>query len=275
MRSVEATSVVGPFFWWSMDKSPENPLFQFIFRKSDVKLKTESRGWEMMLSYSFKTRITSGFVKGTESARLETDILPDLKECSTPITHPLLLPFLILNSILSSDNDIQQRKSREKIRQLENALSARYRDPKSPMPSYTVEDDDPELGLMGQTVPGPQPRNQKVDDHLELDEINQKLTDCHCQVLWKRPQAWQNVVGRIQDAAKAFWENMSEEDRDIPGFAELHDSIVSRLRFIGIKLEGLENYTHVSLERLNLQREVVRARAFYFYSTKKKKIIFF
>ncbi|KAK4168219.1 hypothetical protein QBC43DRAFT_228731 [Cladorrhinum sp. PSN259] len=257
LRSVEATSVVGPFFWWSIDKNPENPLLQFIFRKSDVKLNEESRGWEMMLSYSFKTRITSGFVKGTESARLETDILPDLKECSTPITHPLLLPFLILNSTLSSDNDIQQRKSREKIRRLENALSARYRDPKHSIPSYTAEDDDPELGITDQTPP--QPKKSKADDHLELDKINQELTDCHCQVLWKRPQAWQNVVGRLQEAAEAFWGNLSEDDRNLPGFAELHDSIVSRLRFIGIKLEGLENYTHVSLERLNLQREVMHS----------------
>ena len=45
---------------------------EIIFRKSDVKWRENSRGWEMMLSYSFETGITSGYLKGTKNADIET-----------------------------------------------------------------------------------------------------------------------------------------------------------------------------------------------------------
>ncbi|KAK4167923.1 hypothetical protein QBC43DRAFT_297175 [Cladorrhinum sp. PSN259] len=234
LRSLEASSAVGPFFWWSISsKQSDDPLFQIIFRKSDGNLNGKSSGWEMMLSYSFKTRITSGFVKATEESSLDRDILPDLKDCCRPIAHPLFLPFLMVYKALSSENDKKQRDLREKIRKLEFALSARYHDKVDRAQTYAAERD------------------------LELDAINKELTACHCQVMQKRPQAWQNVVKRLQEAAKAFWESLSDDVRDMPGFQELHQCIVSRLEFIQIKLESLESYTHVSLERLCLQREVM------------------
>ncbi|KAK4187030.1 hypothetical protein QBC35DRAFT_553131 [Podospora australis] len=214
LRSLEASSAVGPFFWWSIANTNQGKILQLIFRKSDVRWNGTSRGWEVMLSYCFKTRITSGFLKGTVSAKLEEEILPYLQQCSAPNAHPLLLPFLFLNSQLSSTNDIQQQESRETIRQLEKRLAQRYKT--TAAPNFSPAED-------------------------------------------KRSQAWQNVVRKLQDAARQFWKQLSPEDRKLEGLRELHESIISRLKFISIKLDGLENYTHVSLERLALQWEVLNS----------------
>lgn len=94
------------------------------------------------------------------------------------------------------------------------------------------------------------------DTDLGLDKIDCELTDCQCQVLQKRPQAWKNAVTRMRKAATCFWKGLAEEEKTLD-MKKLHHVIMDRLDFFSVKLEGLENYTHVSLERLNLQRQVV------------------
>ncbi|KLU88997.1 hypothetical protein MAPG_07976 [Magnaporthiopsis poae ATCC 64411] len=70
-RAIEGTAVVGPFFWCAMDHEDDaDPHLHVIFRKSDVRKKGRTRGWELMLSHSFRTGITSGYAKGTESSDL-------------------------------------------------------------------------------------------------------------------------------------------------------------------------------------------------------------
>lgn len=53
-----------------------------------------------------------------------------------------------------------------------------------------------------------------------------------------------------------FWDRLPEGRRD-PELRELHDTLLSRLGFLTVKLEGIENYAFVTLERLNIHREVV------------------
>jgi hypothetical protein len=145
----------------------------------------------------------------------------------------LLLPFLMLKAELSSKNDKHQRDMRSRLRMLENDLSGRYKDgnKRGPKP--------------------PEDANIR-----KLDTINRDLTDCHCQVLWKRPQAWQLAVKGLTTAAAAFWEHLPANDQ--PQFSAAHEFIMSGLDLLKVKCEGMESYTHVTLERLNLQREVVR-----------------
>lgn len=202
---------------------------EFVFRKSDVQQKGTSRGFEMTLSHSFTERMTSGYAKGTSSAKLDI-IIAQLRACSTPVSHPILLPVLVLNRELSSENDQKQRAAREKVRELENQLTGRY----------TMD-----------AATGHAPY-----EDLRLDTINRELAECQCQVMWKRPQAWRNVVKGVEEAAACFWDNLPIEQKT-PSLQCLHRSILSRLDFIKVKLEGLDNYAHVSLERLNLQRDVV------------------
>lgn len=157
-------------------------------------------------------------------------LLEELLLCGRPASHPLLLPVLVLCRELSSENDEKQRAQRKELRKLENALSSRYQ--VKPAARYGTETD------------------------LELDRISTQIANCQCEVLQKRPQAWQNVVCRVKDAALRFWYNLSEEKKD-PALRGLHDTLLSRLEFLTVKLEGIENYAFVTLERLNIHREVV------------------
>lgn len=199
-----------------------------VFRKSDAEWKGTSRGWELMLSHSFQTRITSGYIKAMETYKFK-DILENLQGCGNPVSHPLLLPVLILCNEISAKNDEIQREQRRRLRTLENRLTQRYQM-------------EPAAGYGPETDP-------------ELDDISGQLADCQCTVLQKRPQAWQNVVDRVRSALKCYWDHLPDKQKR-PELQNLHESLESRLEFLSMKLEGLESYAYVTLERLNIHREV-------------------
>ncbi|KAK0646562.1 hypothetical protein B0T16DRAFT_413742 [Cercophora newfieldiana] len=230
-RAIEGTSVVGPFFWSSLDQDDEDPHLQIIFRKSDVRKKGRTRGWEVMLSHSFKTGITSGFAKGTESSDM-VKCIEHIKACANQVMHPMLLPVIILSHDLSAKNDQKQREAREWLRKLEHAVS--MRDEVLPEESRYIK-----------------------ESMVDLDQINRDLVECHSQVLWKRPQAYQEIILSMQKAMDIFWDKAcnnliyggqgGEVDK-------LHRSMHSRLVFYQAKLKGIEHYAHTTLERLQIQR---------------------
>lgn len=187
----------------------------------------------MLLTYSFNTCVTSGYLKAMEAMERMNfkDVLDDLVFCGRPVSHPMLLPVLTLCHELSSSNDKKQREKRIELRKLDAALIARYSMP--PAAHYGPEIDP------------------------ELDNISKTIAICQSEVLQKRPQAWQNVVDNVRNATLYFWEHLPHEDRS-PELIELHDALVNRLNFLTVKLQGLENYAHVTLERLGVLREVVR-----------------
>lgn len=185
----------------------------------------------MTLSYSFETGVTSGFLKGTANAELG-EILANLQSCGSPVHHPLLLPILMLCQELGPSNDEKQKKIRNGIRELDMVLTGNYRDV---------------TAAAGHTGHG----------DLTLDKISQKIADYQAKVNWKRPQAWRNVLGKIREATEWVRENTGPSDPP-PGMGMLHLSLMDRLRFYHTKLDGLENYAHVSLARLDNLRQVVR-----------------
>lgn len=187
----------------------------------------------MMLSYSFKTRITSGYVKGTKSADVET-LISQVQRCASWAGHPLLIPVLILYRELSSDNEKKQRDSRQKVRELEEMLLNRYRD-------------SPVIGNI-------------QDKELALESIISQLHDHQCKVLWKRPQTWQKVVSRMLVANESFWNDLEVEQQTDLTMKGVHRAMSSRLNFLEVKLAGLESYAQVTLERMNLLRELVSSK---------------
>ncbi|KAI0011804.1 hypothetical protein F4779DRAFT_158639 [Xylariaceae sp. FL0662B] len=226
-RAIEGHSLVGPFFWCSHDQDEDDRYLQIIFRKSDVLKKGKTRGWEIMLSYSYKTNITTGFVKGTESS----DIVNSLKHlfaCRSQVGHPLLLPTIILSHDLSSQNDIKQRDARHWLRRLENAITMRNE----------IEE-----------------KESYID--FDVDGINRDLVECHSRVLWKRPQAYQEIVQEMKTAMAKFAEYGLEEERATKATKALHNSMLGRLDFYRVKLTGMEHYIHTTLERLHIQRQAL------------------
>lgn len=189
----------------------------------------------MALSYSFRTKITSGYIRGTKSAGIG-GTMESLSACAKRTLHPLLLPLLMLEAGLSPATEINQRQIRDRLRDLESAMGGdRYN--MAPAEGY-----GPETDIM-------------------LDKINRELADLQCKVMWKRPQVWRGAVTRLNDAADRFWERLPDEDRKIQGLEDLQATIQRRLSFASVRLDGLESYIQVSLERLNIQREVVSQRS--------------
>ncbi|OHF00152.1 hypothetical protein CORC01_04560 [Colletotrichum orchidophilum] len=229
-RAIEGTSVVGPFFWCAYDQDDEDPTLQIIFRKSDVRKKGKTRGWELMLSHCFSSGITSGYVKGTSSSDIVAAI-QHLTFCAKQVGHPMLLPIIILSHDLSSTTDQKQRDARDWLRKLEHAVSMRNE----------IEDEE---GYVSQ------------DGHLEVDAISRDLVECHSQVLWKRPQAYQAIVKEIEAGLVKFKEKVPPE-HNTPLIDKLHRSMVARLQFYSIKLTGIKNYQATTLERLHIQRSAL------------------
>lgn len=188
----------------------------------------------MSLSYSFKTRITSGYFKGTPSAKIET-VLEQSILCATIFSHPLLLPVLMLRHEISAKNDSTQRDIRARIRLLDSILNRRY-----------VNQDK---------------RDRQPEDEFTLDGINHALAESHAQVLWKRPQAWKNAVNRMGEALACFWRELPDQAKR-PQLEKLHLDLISCLEFITVKLECLEHYASVSQERLSKLRDVVSNKIF-------------
>ncbi|GFP52237.1 notoamide biosynthesis cluster protein M' [Trichoderma asperellum] len=241
-RAIESSSVVGPFFWCAYDQDDDDPHLQIVHRKSDVRKKGKTRGWEMMLSYSFKSGITTGFMKGTPSSDI-IQALKHLRECYGQVGHPMLLPTIILSHDLSPANDQKQRDARDWLRRLENAVS--LRDEVEPEEQYFQ------------------------DGILSIDGLNRDLVECHSHVMWKRPQAYFALVREMElsmERFKVLWNDWKKDfltDEEIAHrktIDQLHRSMMARMEFYRVKLKGLENYIYTTLERLKVQREAREAR---------------
>ncbi|KAM7214527.1 putative Mg2+ transporter-like zinc transport protein [Rhypophila decipiens] len=249
LEVIDGTSVVGPFFWWGYVEDFINPgdghlpsSSELVFRKSDVQWKGTSRGWEMALSYSTATRITSGYIRGTLSAGIH-EIIELLCECARPACHPFVLPLLILRREMSPQMEIDQRDIRDQLRSMETAVSKRYTH-------------------VGRAAPG------YVETAVGLDSVNRTLADFQCKAMGKKPQAWITAIRRIEDAMEKYWTLMVASESEPkaavrhmmpPDIQMQHKTISRRLEFMIVRLEGLESYTQVTLERLNIQREVMNS----------------
>lgn len=184
----------------------------------------------MMLSYSFGTGITSGYLKGTENANIQTLVKRHMQSCARSAGQPLFLPVLHLCRELSLENDTKQRNYRHVVRKLEEDLLNRYHDPTAP----AVEDRE-----------------------LVLENIVSRLHHYQCEVLWKRPQTWRNVVSRMMKANERFQRDLPEKQQGDPSMQRVNQSISSRLDFLEVKLVGLDGYTQVTLDRMNMLRGLV------------------
>ncbi|KAK2070167.1 hypothetical protein P8C59_004686 [Phyllachora maydis] len=243
-RAIEGTSVVGPFFWSSYDQDDDDAHLQLIFRKSDVRKKGKTRGWELMLSHAFNTGMTTGFAKGTESSDIVAS-LAYLRECRAQAMHPMLLPTILLSHELPPENEQRQRKARDWLRHLENAITLR---------DEIVESD-----------------SYVKQETVDLDQINRDLVECHSQVLWKRPQAYQQIIEAFRLAMDRFWDRAKDkaEYGGTGGVVDrLHRSILGRLEFHSAKLAGIENYVCTTLERLTIQR----AALYNIYAQKEARL---
>jgi hypothetical protein len=182
-----------------------------------------------MLSHDVKNGITTGYVKGTPSSDIE-ECIRHLKECVLQIGHPMLLPIIIFSHDVSYKSDIKQRDARDWLRRLEHAVSMR---------SEIVEKE----GYVKEGV-------------VDLDAVNRDLVECHSQVLWKRPKAYLEILDGIKTAMVDFENHLPDTRRD-EMMRKLQASLLARMEFYRVKLQGIESYAYTTLQRLEIQRSAV------------------
>jgi len=124
----------------------------------------------MALSYSFRTEITSGYIRGTRTGGL-AGVLESLVACAKPACHPLLLPVLMLGASLYPETETQQWEVCDRPRGLESAMrgGGRYKGP-------TTQGYDPEIDI-------------------KLERGNHKVAELQWKVMWKQPHVWQVLLG--------------------------------------------------------------------------------
>lgn len=204
-------------------------ITEIIYRKSDVRKKGYTRGWELMLSHNVNNAITTGFCKGTASSDI-VECIKHLKSCALQIGHPMLLPVIIYSHDVSFKTDIKQRDARDWLRRLEHAVSMR-------------SEIDEREGYVKEGV-------------VDLDAINRDLVECHSQVLWKRPKAYLEICTSIEKSMAGFYEKLPEHRRQ-ETTQKLQHSMLARMDFYRVKLQGLDSYAYTTLQRLDIQRSAV------------------
>lgn len=143
----------------------------------------------------------------------------------------MLLPIIIFSHDVSYKSDIKQRDARDWLRRLEHAVSMR---------SEIVEKE----GYVKEGV-------------VDLDAVNRDLVECHSQVLWKRPKAYLEILDGIRGHMVDFHERLPEARRD-EAMRKLQASLLNRIEFYRVKLQGIESYAYTTLQRLEIQRSAVR-----------------
>lgn len=194
-----------------------------------MKKEGKTYGWELVLSHNLKSSITTGFYKGTESSKI-FECLKLLQKCILDIGHPMLLPILICTRDLNMEGDLRQREARETVRVLEKIIT-------NAAQVYT----DPDVT-----------KQEKID----LGLINKDLVDCHCKVLWKRPEAYLEIVSTMQDALADLHDHWPDEMR--PQISSQHLELAARLRFLRVKLQGISTYRQVTIARLEMLQGLVQ-----------------
>ncbi|KAN0116700.1 hypothetical protein V8E51_002677 [Hyaloscypha variabilis] len=162
------------------------------------------------------------------------DCVKHLKASLDQISHPMLFPVIIISHYHSAKIELRQRDARERLRKIERALTHHRTAPRFHS-SYKDEQ-----GL------------------INFDQIILELTECHTQVLKKRPYAYLRVLDGFDEAMSMFEKENSERGEIVTEQQrDTHLRLSSRIDFYRKKLHGQEYYQSVTLERLEVQRSAL------------------
>ncbi|KAL7957855.1 hypothetical protein V8C34DRAFT_284570 [Trichoderma compactum] len=229
--AIETSSVVGPFFWSTMDRDDNGSTrLHMIFRKSDVLKKGMTRGWELILSHELSTGITTGFCKGTPSSDISESI-KQLKVCASEIEHPMILPLIIFGHESSVTAEIRQREARHWVRKLENAISMRG------------EIDEDKEYLYG-------------DGTIDLEAVNRDLVECQAQMMWKHPAPYISIIDSLEEVGRLFIQTIPES-RKTPVVKKFQMRMMARLELYRKRWAGIQTYADTSMRRIEIQRSAL------------------
>lgn len=202
---------------------------ELVQRKSDMRKKESTAGFEFMLCHDFGTNITSAFCKGTPSS-VVVESIALLKRCGQDAQHPLLFPMIILSNDGSSKTDVKQRDARNWVRRFEHAIAMRF------------DNEEKEAYVK--------------DGLVDLDAVNRDMVECHAQGLTKRPIAFLRLIDTFTETLDLISDHLCLQ-RNTPDMQRIQDDMRSRLDFYKKKWQGTDTYSSKTLERIEIQKSSV------------------
>jgi hypothetical protein len=170
-----------------------------------------------------------GFCKGTPGSDL-SECIRHIKACILEIGHPMLLPMIIFTHTFSFTLEEKQRFARDWLRRIELSVQSR-------------------LPLVNDF------HNLKRVD-ADLDAINRDLVQCYFQASSKPSVANLDTLHSMKEALELF-DCILPEGRKNPTFRRSQSSFSSKIEFYKKRLQGIENYSNTTLQRLDIQRSLV------------------
>ncbi|KAF7935536.1 hypothetical protein BELL_0096g00010 [Botrytis elliptica] len=227
LRAIECSNALSVLFWSSVEDIGGNPHLQIIFRKGDVRKKGITRGWELILSHEIKAGITRGFCKGTATTEI-VESLQALRACISDTSHPMLLPFLILSEKISYGTELKQKRTRDWLRMLEQAVADHTGHSRTP--------------VTGQT--------------LSLDLISININRCYAETLWASPLAYIRLIEYFLETMNLFKQYIPLTGLKQFKLMETHDKLIPALKLYKLKQQGVETYANTTLKRLENERSL-------------------
>ncbi|KAF7959731.1 hypothetical protein EAE96_001341 [Botrytis aclada] len=210
------------------DVAMVNPIcVEIIFRKGNVRKKGVTRGWELILSHEINSGITRGFCKGTPSSEI-VESVQALRACISETAHPMLLPFLILSEKISYGTELKQKRTREWLRMLEQAVADHTGHSKTP--------------VTGQTLP--------------LDLISININRCYAETLWTSPLAYIRLMESFLETMDLFKQYIPSTGSKQLKLQEIHDKLIPVFKLYKSKQQGVEIYANTTLKRLENERSL-------------------
>ncbi len=154
----------------------------------------------------------------------------------------MLFPFIIISHYDFAKMELRQRDTREWLHKIERSLTHH------------------------RTAPGFHGSYKDEQGLINFDQIILELTECHTQVLKKRPYAYLRVLDGFDEAMSMFEKENSERCEIVTEQRYIHLRLSFRIDFYRKKLHGQEYYQSVTLERLEVQRSAVGAIALLNFS---------
>jgi hypothetical protein len=177
-------------------------------------------GYMLLMSHRYyRTSSTViGFYKGARSPSTDSYV-EHLRASAQEISHPMLLPILVLSSRIGPRQEGHQRDARLALRKVEYVLAEH----------------------MWSHVPV----------SMSLDEINAHLVACHAKV-WKNPAAYHNVIDKVEMILRDIILYSTYPRGNV--FRDINQRYLSRVAFMRERLRGIESYCHTTLAKIEMDR---------------------
>ncbi|KAJ0109333.1 hypothetical protein J7T55_000258 [Diaporthe amygdali] len=223
LKALGTTACVGPLFWWDLVET------KIIFRKTDVRKRGSTRGWQLFLSHDIEENTTTGFYKGTESSNM-TEVLSVFKNCADDAYHPLLLPLIIFEIECMSHTELKQRDVRNWVRRIEYQISLKFENP---------ADDSYHLAA------------------LQTEQLRRDMVECQAQALWKAPKDYIRVLQTFRACLGRMDSEIHTGLPNTKNVAETHRKFASRVNLLEKRFENQSTYVETTLMRLSMQRDAL------------------